>query len=475
MALLVLMLFGTAAFAANDFQGFPIINVLVNGKPLVTDVPAINFHGRTMLPVRAVAEALGAELAWDGAAQTVSLKSAPAPVPVANNSALEGENKKLRQQVAALEQQVSELNAKLSAIENAGKSSSAPPAPQSNVGFARTAPALIGTQLQFQQENWQGKITGKITMTEVIRGDAAWQNIKAANQFNDAPPTGMEYILAKFRFELVSIDDPNAQHRIDGLDFTAVSAEGRDYERKSVVVPDPDYDAKLYQGASHEGWTAYLINKSDKAPLLVTGRDSRGRGGLWFDVKASSSATSPTSQQTSEPTASAPVDNVPEPTLPAGLKLSSVAEFTNYMNANYGTIQTAAGPLKLTYEVLENDRSYLPMDKWVQIRYEPTLFFVDLQTKVGISAQTKADTVAKLKSHAKLTYRIVEKAFPGQKILGQYYDSWYKYPTIRSGFETRKYFTFQNYSLDKRDPMNLYGNARLTQFFWNPSMDDASF
>lgn len=49
------------------------VQVYVSGRPLVTDVPAQVVGGRTFLPVRAVAEALGLEVAWDGAARTVHL------------------------------------------------------------------------------------------------------------------------------------------------------------------------------------------------------------------------------------------------------------------------------------------------------------------------------------------------------------------------------------------------------------------
>lgn len=45
--------------------------IRINGKALVVDVPAQIVGGRTMVPLRLVAEALGADVAWDEAAKTV--------------------------------------------------------------------------------------------------------------------------------------------------------------------------------------------------------------------------------------------------------------------------------------------------------------------------------------------------------------------------------------------------------------------
>lgn len=57
-----------AASAADD------ISVLVNGSPLEFDVPPIIENERTLVPMRAIFEALGAEVSWDGDTATVTAK-----------------------------------------------------------------------------------------------------------------------------------------------------------------------------------------------------------------------------------------------------------------------------------------------------------------------------------------------------------------------------------------------------------------
>jgi len=48
------------------------INVVVNGNPVIFDQPPINQDGRTLVPLRAIFEALGASIDWNGDTQTVT-------------------------------------------------------------------------------------------------------------------------------------------------------------------------------------------------------------------------------------------------------------------------------------------------------------------------------------------------------------------------------------------------------------------
>lgn len=50
------------------------VSVMINGQPLQSDVkPFVNADGRTMLPIRAISEALGAQVQWDNTTQTATL------------------------------------------------------------------------------------------------------------------------------------------------------------------------------------------------------------------------------------------------------------------------------------------------------------------------------------------------------------------------------------------------------------------
>ena len=59
----------------GTFEGFPIVRVLVDGEKIVSDMPAINFHGRTMVPIRFVSRALGYDVSWGAETDTASISS----------------------------------------------------------------------------------------------------------------------------------------------------------------------------------------------------------------------------------------------------------------------------------------------------------------------------------------------------------------------------------------------------------------
>ncbi|MDI6893744.1 MAG: stalk domain-containing protein [Bacillota bacterium] len=62
---------------AATYRGFPTVDLYVNGHPVGGDVPAIVLDDRTLVPLRAVAEALGQKVWWDGTLKAVCVGEAP--------------------------------------------------------------------------------------------------------------------------------------------------------------------------------------------------------------------------------------------------------------------------------------------------------------------------------------------------------------------------------------------------------------
>lgn len=50
----------------------------INGQPTLMDVPALLVDGRTMVPLRFISQALGAQVSWDATSTTVQIAGAPA-------------------------------------------------------------------------------------------------------------------------------------------------------------------------------------------------------------------------------------------------------------------------------------------------------------------------------------------------------------------------------------------------------------
>jgi len=63
------VLFSSVALAAPG-----VVKMIVNGSEITSDVPAQIIEGRTLIPARALAEALGANVIWDEKSQTVTIE-----------------------------------------------------------------------------------------------------------------------------------------------------------------------------------------------------------------------------------------------------------------------------------------------------------------------------------------------------------------------------------------------------------------
>lgn len=91
----ILILIGALTIFALGFTGavkplyykiYPIVNIIVNQKevlPAEGDVPAFQIDGRTMVPIRLVAEALKADVKWDEGTRTVIITKEEYTPPVA--------------------------------------------------------------------------------------------------------------------------------------------------------------------------------------------------------------------------------------------------------------------------------------------------------------------------------------------------------------------------------------------------------
>lgn len=85
---------GTVAFAKVANTSIPVsfsnIKIIVDGKQLSTSKEPFTYNGTTYLPVRAVAEAVGKDVTWDGTTKTVYLGEKPQnTTPTTSNQAKE--------------------------------------------------------------------------------------------------------------------------------------------------------------------------------------------------------------------------------------------------------------------------------------------------------------------------------------------------------------------------------------------------
>jgi hypothetical protein len=128
-----------------------------------------------------------------------------------------------------------------------------------NLGIARSAPAPYGDTIV--TEDWQ------INFLEIVRGEAAWTMVQAANQFNDPPADGMEYVALRVHAKYIGTEDKAEQ--IDDYYFKTTGSANIVYDIPSVVDPEPALSAYLYPGGETEGWVALQVGQGETSIMAI--------------------------------------------------------------------------------------------------------------------------------------------------------------------------------------------------------------
>lgn len=186
--------------------------------------------GTTYLPVRAVGNAFGKDVAWDGDTQTVFLGAKP------------GENK-----------------------------------------YSRTNPAPVGTPQTINISTYSEKYTATVTVNEVIKGEAATQKALNDNMFNDPPKEGYEYYIVKVAVNVANVANDQSVS-LGSSDFTFYSTDYSEYDNLCFVTLENRFSGSAYSGGTVEGYICQEIRKEDATPSIVFGQDYDGKGGIWFSL-----------------------------------------------------------------------------------------------------------------------------------------------------------------------------------------------
>ena len=156
------------------------------------------------------------------------------------------------------------------------------PAVFAQTGASPSTAAPVGTTLAGILECGEGYTSHelydvKITIREVVRGDAAWKQIQDSDRSNKPPAGGTDYLLARVRFEYYARGNPGTcVHHLVPEQFTAYSSAGEDYRSPSVAPPKPEMRKSLKSGEFIEGWLVFAVPTEDRTPLLSFSADAGG-------------------------------------------------------------------------------------------------------------------------------------------------------------------------------------------------------
>jgi hypothetical protein len=160
----------------------------------------------------------------------------------------------------------------------------------------------------------------------------------------------------------------------------------------------------------------------------------------------------------------------PVVTLPSSFPtIASKDELIQFLTTYFSVCDTSIGPTNFAFEVSENTETIEPYDYWIQEKYNTT-FFHDLQYNNTITTEMNHKVCGELKQFQEKLAKAAIAAMPSKKLYGCYYDSYYRYPSLRLDLIAFYYYSWMNYS--PNDLLTKYADARITGFSWWPLIDD---
>ncbi|HFE66736.1 MAG TPA: hypothetical protein ENJ93_05690 [Chloroflexi bacterium] len=107
----------------------------------------------------------------------------------------------------------------------------------------------------------------QIRIADVVQGDAAWEMVLEANQFNDPPDEGMAYVAVKLWVRYIGLEEGGKT--VTPALFELTDEMGKTWERPSVVPPAPDLTRHLYPGGETEGWLVLQAPADGRDLIMV--------------------------------------------------------------------------------------------------------------------------------------------------------------------------------------------------------------
>ena len=123
----------------------------------------------------------------------------------------------------------------------------------------------------------------EITLEEVLRGGAALKSVIEADIYNDIPPEGKEYLLAKFN--ITALQSKNDRPIDVGYLFGAFKSNGNKYDDPYAYVENIKTLNTMYQGSEQEGYVCFIVDKEDIDTLISF--PLNGQTQVWFSGKQS--------------------------------------------------------------------------------------------------------------------------------------------------------------------------------------------
>lgn len=146
--------------------------------------------------------------------------------------------------------------------------------PQVRLGSS-SSPYPLGQSASLVKD---GVLAFTFTVLEAIRGDIALQRIQAANQFNDPPPAGFEFMLMHVEVSYTG-DDQGVLEMSKAAASIVTNGNVIEYFDTITYAPcclEPEFDFQILPGGKADGWFALPVAVDDPEPMLLLGTATSG-------------------------------------------------------------------------------------------------------------------------------------------------------------------------------------------------------
>ncbi len=274
------------------------IKVFVDRAQITFDVPPQLIGGRTMVPLRAIFEAIGAEVSWDGPTKTVTAYNEAYQVKATigdNTMYVNGNPRQMdiapmvvNDRTLVPARFVAEAfncdvnwdgNTKTVFIttKEVDYSQLEQDSWQSDNAQAAETPAGNPGQVSFNDYSFHPTRVISVECTNIIKGPEANTIIHSENRFNDTPSADQEWLIMEFNVDYISSSDGEN----DMLEASDIIYKDTFYTETKSSIPTYDlatlgdrygaygvFDVEMYPGSSAKIVIGLLIDKYDGGILL---------------------------------------------------------------------------------------------------------------------------------------------------------------------------------------------------------------
>ncbi len=146
---------------------------------------------------------------------------------------------------------------------------------------SRRNPANIGQTIPVTGSVGGANNRFDVTITEVVTGQEALNRLRQANEINEAPPAGKEYVLFRASAHITKTNGEQTVFLTE-YDWSLVDSTGRVYSPSEVVEPEPEFTGTGFEGATIDGWVTVPRKVGEQVSLVFGLEMPQGLGGGWF-------------------------------------------------------------------------------------------------------------------------------------------------------------------------------------------------